>query len=51
MTSFISDTILKKETGKFMSKYYIKNFLRQFTKTLGLCFRQDTTHLNLVMCH
>ena len=41
MISFISGALLKEETCcKFMLKYDIKNYWRQFTKTLIICFQE-----------
>ena len=34
-----------------MSKYDIKNYFWQFTKTLSICFYWNTTHTDLVMCN
>ena len=40
MTSFMSGTLSKeKPCCKFMLKYDIKSYLRQFTKTLSICFQ------------
>ena len=51
MTSFISDTLLKEEPCcKFKLKYDIKNYFRQLTKTLIICFQRNTTLTDLVMC-
>ena len=50
--SFISATLLKEEPCcKFMSKHDIKNYFRQFTKTLIICFQWNITHRDLVMCN
>ena len=50
MISFISGTLLKeKPCCKFMSKHDIKNYFRQFTKTLSICFQCNTTHTDLLM--
>ena len=38
MISFISDTLLNEEPCKFMLKHDIKNYFRQFTKSLNICF-------------
>ena len=52
MISFISGTLLREESCcKFMLKYDIKSYLRQFTKTLSICFKLNTTHTDLVMCN
>ena len=43
MISFISGTLLKeKPCCKFMLKYDIKNYFRQFTKVLSICFQRNT---------
>ena len=34
-----------------MLKYDIKNYFRQFTKTLIICFQWNTTHTGFVMCN
>ena len=45
MISFISGTLV------FLLKNDIKNYLRQFTKTLNFSFQRKTTHTVLVMCN
>ena len=52
MISFISGTLLKeKPRCKFMSKYDIKNYFRQFTKTLSICFQWNKTQRDLLLCN
>ena len=52
MISFISGTLLKeKPCCRFMLKYDVKNYFRQFTKTLIICFQWNTKHTDLVMCN
>ena len=48
----VSSFLLKEKTFcKFMSKHDIKNYLRQSTKTLSICFQYNATHTDLLMCH
>ena len=52
MISFRSGTLLKeKPCCKFMSKHDIKNYFRQFMKTLSICFQCNTTHTDLLTCN
>ena len=52
MTSFISGTLLKQESCcKFMLKYDLKNYFRQFTKTLIICFQWNSRHTELILCN
>ena len=47
MISFISGTLLKEEPCcKFMLKHDIKNYFRQFTKTLSFVFSDTDSDLN-----
>ena len=49
MISFISDALLNKgPCCKFLLKQNIKNYLRQFIKTLSIAFQRDAIHTHLV---
>ena len=50
MISLTSGTLLKDESYcKFILKNDLKNYFRQFTKTLNICFQRNTIHTDLVM--
>ena len=50
MISFISETLLKEELSyKFMWKHKIKNYFRQFKKTMSVCFQWNTAHTDFVL--
>ena len=52
MISFISGTLLEEgPCGKFMLRHVIKNYFRQFKKTLSICFQWNAAHADLLMCN
>ena len=51
MVSFISVNFLSEEPCcKFILEHDIKNYSRQVTKTLIICFQCNTTGTDLVIC-